>query len=93
MNEPNEIEIEAAILRLERQHTKYALVSNDEGDWIGLYEDGKLLYEGHSIDESKMLDLLGIKYRHIGEIDCNEFGCRMPATFAELEGRGQEWTR
>ena len=35
-------------------------------DWIGLYDpDGDLLYENHSIESSKLLDLVGIDHESI----------------------------
>ena len=48
-------------------------VMNDEGDWVGLYsKDGVLLYEGHSIDPPKLLELLGIGYHHITDVIIDE---------------------
>jgi pimeloyl-CoA synthetase len=45
--------------------TTHKLVSSDDGDWIGLYApDGRLLDEGHSLTESRILDALGITYKH-----------------------------
>lgn len=41
---------------------KYTLVSSQEGDWIGLYRDGVLVHEGHSIPESEMCRYLGVEY-------------------------------
>jgi hypothetical protein len=38
------------------------LVRAEAGDWTGLYQDGKLLYEGHSVDDSRLLELLGIEH-------------------------------
>ena len=31
-------------------------------DWIALYIDGKSVYQGHSLDETRLLDLLEIPY-------------------------------
>ena len=43
----------------------HKLISSDDGDWIGLYApDGRLLDEGHSLDEMRILDALGIAYEH-----------------------------
>ena len=33
-----------------------------DGDWMGLYIDRKLVYEGHSMDEQMMLEFLKIPY-------------------------------
>lgn len=32
------------------------------GDWVGLYVDGKLVDESHSLDPQRVMDALGIKY-------------------------------
>lgn len=34
------------------------ILDADSGDWSGLYVDGKLSFEGHSIDERQLLQLL-----------------------------------
>ena len=31
-------------------------------DWTALYIDGKSVYQGHTLDETHLLDLLGIPY-------------------------------
>ena len=36
-------------------------------DWVGVYVDGKLRYEGHSIRPEQLLELLGI--------NCRDFEC------------------
>jgi hypothetical protein len=38
------------------------LVSND--DWIEVYKDGDLVYEGHSISPGTLLDCLDIPYTY-----------------------------
>lgn len=37
------------------------LVSSVEGDWIGLYVNGRLAAEGHSLSERHVLEALGHK--------------------------------
>jgi hypothetical protein len=37
---------------------KITYVQNDEGDWCGLYVDGSLEYEGHSMPASFLMDIL-----------------------------------
>lgn len=37
---------------------KIRLLHSDEGDWVGLYIDRKLVAEGHSIGEYDMVKLL-----------------------------------
>jgi hypothetical protein len=39
----------------------FTLVSSSSGDWIGLYHDGKLITEGHSLSGREVLGLLGFK--------------------------------
>lgn len=42
-------------------------------DWIAVYKDGELAYEGHSIDPSMLLDVVDVpysrKYFESGEYD------------------------
>jgi hypothetical protein len=38
---------------------KFVIVGSSSGDWYGLYRDGKLLTEGHSLDVEEVLSLLG----------------------------------
>lgn len=40
------------------------IIRSEDYDWIGLYKDGKLLYEGHSIQEEDMIGLLGFQHDH-----------------------------
>ena len=37
---------------------KIRLLHSGSGDWIGLYVDGKLLMENHSLDESEVITAL-----------------------------------
>ncbi len=37
-----------------------AIVSNDSGDWEGIYINGRLAAEGHSLTVYEVLGLLGI---------------------------------
>jgi hypothetical protein len=39
------------------------IVSGDEGDWAGLYINGVLVYEDHSLDASYTLKKLKIKFK------------------------------
>lgn len=40
------------------------IVRSEDYDWIGLYRNGKLLHEGHSIQEEELVTLLGFEYDH-----------------------------
>jgi len=35
-------------------------ISTDEGDWEGMYLNGELKYEGHSLSVDQVLEVLGI---------------------------------
>jgi len=37
---------------------KIRLLHSGAGDWVGLYIDGELITEGHSIDELSMINML-----------------------------------
>jgi hypothetical protein len=37
------------------------IVSSSSGDWSGLYKDGKLLIEDHSLRASEVLEVLGFE--------------------------------
>ena len=57
-------------------------------DWTGLYVDGKLKYQNHSIDERKLLELLGIEFSSIYVEDYAEdlsaFGNTLPVNIADF---------
>ena len=60
---------------------KVHLMESEEGDWIGLYLDGKLVYEGHSLSAERLLEALGIPYSE-EERDMSEGG-GCPKTLTE----------
>lgn len=59
---------------------KIQFLTNDD-DWTGLYIDGKLIIEGHSIRARDVVEALGYKY----ESKVVEFvdGSSCPETFPE----------
>lgn len=59
------------------------LVNNDEGDWEGLYRDGFLIREGHSLSAHHVLEAIGLKFENIYNVDLSELGC-LPETLSEL---------
>lgn len=59
------------------------LVRDEGGDWIGLYIDGKLAMENHSLNENDMLRALGIGYQSY-EIDMSA-GDPLPQKLNELD--------
>jgi len=62
--------------------SKFTLVSSDQGDWIGLYRDGVLLNEGHSLSPREVLDALGLENESVewGEEEFAKHGYRCPET-------------
>jgi hypothetical protein len=56
------------------------IIRSEDYDWIGLYRDGILLHEGHSIQEEDMLSILGLDYEHQvwTQEQFDEHGCRCP---------------
>lgn len=45
------------------------LVYNDEGDWAGIYLDGRLVYEGHNLTPEQVLDTLSVAYDRITDVE------------------------
>lgn len=40
---------------------KIDIVNSDEGDWTGLYVDGRLMCEGHSLSPREVIEALGFE--------------------------------
>ena len=51
--------------RLAEAHKKpeILVVSSTEDDWVGVYKSGDLVFQGHSVSGTQMLEALGIPYR------------------------------
>jgi hypothetical protein len=62
--------------------SEYTLIQDDEGDWIGLYKDGRLVQEGHSFEPSRLLQLVGVRHDMIWDVDLSEEGS-LPQTLEE----------
>lgn len=58
---------------------KITLVYSEDHDWVGLYLDGKLATEGHSLNADQVLQQLGLKYqiKHMSNEWCEGHG-RLP---------------
>lgn len=41
---------------------KLVFVEDPGGDWVGLYVDGKLVTEGHSLNWNQVLSALGVPF-------------------------------
>lgn len=39
------------------------ILKDEEGDWITIYRNNKIVYENHSIDPTELLDILNIEYK------------------------------
>jgi hypothetical protein len=60
------------------------IITSDQGDWVGLYRDGLLLTEGHSLNERDALRALDIDFTHEewDEAEFDKYGCRCPSVLA-----------
>lgn len=57
-------------------------VSDVGGDWKGVYVDGVLVAEGHSLREEEVLDALDIDYTETHDWNGEDYG-RLPNTLEE----------
>lgn len=62
-------------------------------DWCGLYIDGKLVHEGHSIDVTQILSILDIAH-HITYVndDWMYSRGRLPENFGWVVSEHEEWS-
>jgi hypothetical protein len=44
---------------------KIKILKSDDGDWVTLVVDGKIVAENHSLDVGQVLDALKIKYESL----------------------------
>ena len=63
---------------------KIDICRNYNGDWIGLYVDGELKLEGHSLQITDVIEALGIDIPRTLEVDLWNLGC-CPKTWDEVE--------
>lgn len=62
------------------------IVIVDADDWAGLYIDGKLVYEGHSIDYRQVFKHLNIDYsRKEADFEWMDEVGRLPENLSEVE--------
>lgn len=50
-----------------------AHISDVSGDWEGIYVDGKLIAEGHSLDARQTMEAIGVEFEH-RETDLKDSG-------------------
>lgn len=60
--------------------SRFHIIRSEDYDWIALYKDGKLLTQGHSIQEEDLLRTLGLDFSHevASEEQFNEWGGHAP---------------
>jgi hypothetical protein len=58
------------------------IVHDNSGDWVGIYVDGKLVREGHSIQEEDVLDAIGIPNKSVW-VDMED--SRLPENLDEIK--------
>lgn len=59
-------------------------------DWSGIYVNGVLKYENHSLHSSDIFNALDLKVNKIyieGEDNWDHLNCSCPSTLAELESK------
>jgi hypothetical protein len=75
-----------------RLRPAFTLVSNDQGDWVGLYgPDGRLIEEGHSFSESRILELAGVAHDRVWDVNLDDLG-RLPDSLGEVAALGGKLT-
>lgn len=66
------------------QDANIEIVSSSDGDWVGIYVNGQLKDEGHSLTPSMVLAALGLEHSRIEvEMDAYEFSS-LPEDIADL---------
>ena len=64
---------------------KINYVMSEDGDWEGLYVNGKLKCEGHSLPIWDIMNALGLKYEH-KVVDFEEYDISsLPDDFKDLK--------
>lgn len=65
------------------------ILSSTDGDWYGLYVNGKLEVEGHSLNYRDVIHALGFTYKskELTEDDFRQFGWKCPRTYDEFKDR------
>lgn len=63
--------------------THVFLVQSEEGDWQGLYVDGKLAIEDHSLAPRDVLDALSVGYDSRSDWPGEDYG-HLPRTTEEM---------
>lgn len=53
-------------------------------DWVGLYIDGKLKFQGHSIPRFELMAALGIGYKERDDWDVEADGYSLPDNLDEV---------
>lgn len=59
------------------------IVNDPDGDWVGLYADGELKFEGHSLNGNQALEALSIPFQRY-EVDVQVTNCSCPQRFEDI---------
>ena len=54
------------------------------GDWVGLYVDGRLINEGHSLSVDQVLSAVGVSYEAVEADFEMAFGGKCPEDFSDV---------
>lgn len=70
------------------------IVNDDTGDWLGVYLDGRLVYENHSVTPARLLEAVGLPVESL-QVDLEAHGMtRCPSDLgtlqATIDGKGKE---
>lgn len=71
------------------QNIEVVIVDNNEGegDWTGIYINGKIFTQGHSLRNSDILQALGVKYETISlnDQEIEHLGWNLPTSLDEVK--------
>ena len=63
---------------------KLTIVQDVEGDWSALYQDGKLIYQGHSISADQAFRALSLDYDDVYPAYAEATGFQFPNSLEEV---------
>ena len=64
---------------------KITLVQELTGDWMGLYKNGELVIENHSLTEGEILRALGIPFEMYYDVDLEPYRNHLPQKLYDLD--------
>jgi hypothetical protein len=63
---------------------RITIVHDEGGEWVGIYRDGKLQEEGHSLFINTVLRIAGVEFDEVWDWNGIEYG-RLPHDLADVE--------